>query len=71
MYKVDLVREVLENCQEIREWYSKEHQLDASGLSTANVREYGLTGKGDLADMILSDGVERGIITLEQVEEIR
>lgn len=69
-YKIDLVTYVWNNSAETRHWYTTqvETPVTIDDFTTFNVREYGLTGMGELADEIIAAGVDAGIITKEQAE---
>lgn len=60
--KIDAVKLALKN-EELRNWYETEHNVTAESFNTANVNQYGMGGIGDLADQIISDAIDRGIIT--------
>lgn len=66
--KFDLVLHILARDEGIRDWYSMEHNIKAGDLTVQSVRTYGIAGHGEVADLIIQDGRENGIITAEQAE---
>ena len=59
--KLDAVKMALKN-EELRDWYATEHNLTADKFSTQNVNVYGTGGLGDIADQIISDAVNNGVL---------
>lgn len=67
--KLQIVLTVLNQSQEIAEWYANEFGITSDDLTTDNVKTYGTGNYGDAADMIINDGIENGIITKDQADE--
>lgn len=68
MAKIDLVKKILAANTEIAEWYDEQHNVTADDLTHQNVREYGVSGYGEIADQILRDGIDHGVITNDDLE---
>lgn len=65
--KLSLVQKALRN-PAIAAWYVEEYAVTADIFTVANVREYGISGKGTVADFIISDGVADGVLMEEEAE---
>jgi hypothetical protein len=67
-YKIDVVLLAWDRSKEIRDWYSTDYDISRDDFTTANVREYGLDGLGEIADSIIGSAVENGSITAGEAE---
>jgi hypothetical protein len=59
--KLEAVLWTLKN-QDFLSWYKEQHGLDVSELNEQSIRVYGTTGFGDIADLILTDGLDHVLI---------
>jgi hypothetical protein len=64
--KLDLVRRAFASA-EITRWYSEQHDAYAADFTVSNVHEYGLNGLGELADSVIQDAYELGVLHYEDV----
>lgn len=67
--KLAAVQKVLRNDAGMASWYADEHEVNQDSFTVQNVREYGLDGMGTLADQIIADGEDVGILTPGEVTE--
>ncbi len=65
--KLEIVKTCLQS-PELLEWYTTEHGLNVEELTAQSVRTYGMGGHGNLADMIIADGVKAGLVPQEANE---
>ena len=64
MNKLEKVRYILTHNQEIFNWYCKESfdMPEPDDLTYADVMTYGTGYWGDIADLIIEDGINAGVI---------
>ena len=67
MTKLELIAKCLGNA-EIADWYVNEHGVKFYDMTNASLRTFGSGGHGDIADRIILDGLEAGVITEDEYE---
>ncbi len=65
--KLAAVRKILNTDAGMAAWYADQHEVHACDFTVQNVREYGLDGLGEIADQIIADGEDAGILTPDEV----
>lgn len=66
--KLKLVQRAMADGQ-IARWYSEQHDAYAPDFTVGNVHAYGLNGRGELADSIIQDAYEAGVLHFEDVAD--
>lgn len=66
--KLDTVLKVLRDSQTIAEWYREQFDLSAAAFTPDNVKAHGMGGLGDIADQILNEGLDEGVISQAEYE---
>jgi len=66
MNTIDKIEKTLSESVEIAEWYRVEHSVTIGDLNETNIREYGISGYGEIAGAIIQDGIDSGIINNDE-----
>lgn len=61
--KITLIELALMRSETLREWYRENHGVTSDTFTPFNVSDYTSDGMGDIADAIILDGIEYGVIT--------
>ena len=62
MHKYDLVKHILQHNNNLFMWYKDNHNVTIDMLNHSNVSYYGGGNYGEIADLIIEDGLKLNII---------
>ena len=68
MDKLEAVQKVLRFSTTIREWCEQEMNVYFDDFDSENVKSYDEGGYGDLADDIIEQGEEKGLIEEDEID---
>ena len=68
MDKLEAVQIVLRFSESVRNWCEKDEKIFFDDFDNENVINYDTGGHGDLADTIISRGIEEGFVAEEDLD---